>query len=241
VYVQAYRGFESHSLRQNIVPDRGPALLVNPGLLARYDLMSILTDLAEASGTRGGLKVAVNLSPVQFASPTLVQDVAAALAMSGLPAHRLELEITETAMLEDTDTVLAIPQELNGLGAKIALDDFGTGYSSLSYLRRFPFSKVKIDRSFISGLGMVEGCDIIVAAIIGLCERLGIITTSEGVETQAQLSQLAALNCTEAQGYLFSRPRPIDDVAELCRTLTRPAKQPVVLLRSQTPILARVN
>ena len=170
---------------------------------------------ADAANWPGNLKVAVNLSPVQFTSHTLVADVAAALADSGLSARRLELEITETAMLADTDAVLEILHQLRALGLKIALDDFGTGYSSLSYLQRFPFSKVKIDRSFVARLGEGDDSDKIVAAVIDLCGRLGMVTTGEGVETTAQLDRLAALKCVEAQGYLFSLPCPAGEVAEL--------------------------
>jgi predicted signal transduction protein with EAL and GGDEF domain len=161
-------------------------------------------------------KIAVNLSPVQFAGGSIVEDVVAILAETGFPARRLELEITETAILDDTDAVLATLHKLRDLGASIALDDFGTGYSSLSYLWRFPFDKIKIDRSFIAGLGKVGHCDTIVAAVVDLCERMGMVTLSEGVETTAQLEKLSALRCTEVQGYLFSRPCPIDEAAAMC-------------------------
>jgi diguanylate cyclase (GGDEF)-like protein len=174
---------------------------------------------ADAATWPDNLKVAVNLSPVQFRSPTLVDDVAAALIDAALPAWRLELEITETAMLADTDAVLQTLHRLRDLGLRIALDDFGTGYSSLSYLQGFPFRKVKIDRSFVARLGQGDNNDTIVAAVIDLCGRLGMVTTAEGVETTAQLAHLAELRCTEAQGYLFSRPRPADDVVEMLQRL----------------------
>jgi diguanylate cyclase (GGDEF)-like protein len=167
----------------------------------------------------GNPKIAVNLSPVQFRSRTLVEDVAAALQASGLAAGRLELEITETVMLEDTEAILLTLHRLRDLGVSIAMDDFGTGYSSLSYLRRFPFSKVKIDRSFIEGLGQGGDCDTIVAAVADLCERLGMTSTAEGVETAEQLRLLSAGACTEAQGYLFSRPRPAAEIPSLCMKL----------------------
>ena len=123
-------------------------------------------------------------------------------------------------MLADTETVLAALQQIHDLGVGIALDDFGTGYSSLSYLRCFPFNKVKIDRSFVMDLGRQSGADTITAAIIGLCVRLGLRITAEGVETEDQLERLANLHCTEAQGYLFNRPRPACDVPDM---LIRPA------------------
>jgi diguanylate cyclase (GGDEF)-like protein len=168
------------------------------------------------------VKVAVNLSPLQFAGRALVEDVAAALAASGLPANRLELEITETVMLEETEAVLRVLHRLRNLGIGIGMDDFGTGYSSLGYLRRFPFSKVKIDRSFIEGLGDGGYCDAIVAAVTNLCDILGMTTTAEGVETEAQMEHLAGVRCTEVQGYLFSRPRPASEVPAMCRLAARP-------------------
>ena len=167
--------------------------------------------------------MAVNLSPVQLGCRTLVEDVASALAQSGLDPARLELEITETAMLEDTDATLVILHRLRDLGVGIAMDDFGTGYSSLSYLQRFPFSKVKIDQSFVAGMGQGGDCDTIIEAVADLCKRLGMKTTAEGVETDDQLARLSAGNCTEAQGYLFSKPQPADQVAEMCARLSTPA------------------
>ena len=173
---------------------------------------------ADAASWPDHVKVAINLSAVQFTNLRLVEDVAATLAASGLAPHRLELEITETAMLHDTDAVVATLHQLRGMGIRIALDDFGTGFSSLSYLRRFPFSKVKIDQSFVASLGVAADCDTIVAALVDLCNRLGMATTSEGVETEAQMRLLAEFGCTEAQGYLFSRAVPIEQVAELYAT-----------------------
>ena len=116
---------------------------------------------------------------------------------------------------------------LRDLGLTIALDDFGTGYSSLSYLQRFPFAKVKIDRSFVARLGEGGDSDAIVAAVIDLCGRLGMATTGEGVETVAQLDRLAALHCVEAQGYLFSRPRPAAEVADMLRKLDQRELAPI--------------
>jgi len=157
----------------------------------------------------------------------LVDDVAAALHESGLEPSRLELEIVESVMLNDTDATLVILYQLRDLGVGIAMDDFGTGYSSLSYLRRFPFSKVKIDRSFIADLGRDGGSDAIVTAVTELCETLGMLTLAEGVETEEQLRLLRAGHCGEAQGYLFSTPKPAAEVAELCRQLSRTAEEAV--------------
>jgi diguanylate cyclase (GGDEF)-like protein len=220
-------GFEAlvrwaHPRRGMVSPGDFIPLAEETGFIVPLGRWVLQHACADAVTWPGAPKVAVNISPVQFGSRSLVEDVTAVLAATGLDPHRLEIEITETVMLEDIDSVLAILCQLRDLGVGVALDDFGTGYSSLSHLRRFPFSKVKIDRSFIDGLGKGGDCDTIVAALVDLCERLGMATTAEGVETAAQLEQIAAFNCTEGQGYFFSRPRRADQVAELCRTFSRP-------------------
>jgi len=165
------------------------------------------------------LKVAVNLSPVQFQKGHLPQMVLAALASSGLPAARLDLEITESTFLVESKTNLATLRRLRALGVSISMDDFGTGYSGLSYLRAFPFDKIKIDRSFISDLGESGGCMAIMQAIINLGSSLGIPTLAEGVETEKQLAWVREVGCTEMQGYLFSRPIPASEIAGMLRSL----------------------
>jgi EAL domain-containing protein (putative c-di-GMP-specific phosphodiesterase class I) len=169
----------------------------------------------EAAGWREEIKIAVNLSPVQFKRGTVVLDVIAALSASGLPAHRLELEITETVLLQDTEATLSILNQLRALGAHISMDDFGTGYSSLGYLRKFPFDKIKIDQSFIRHLSDEPDSVAIVRAIAGLGSTLGIATTAEGVETHEQLEKVRAEGCTEVQGYLFSKPKPANELRAL--------------------------
>ena len=154
------------------------------------------------------IKVAVNLSPAQFRSGDLVGCVKAALASSGLPANRLELEITESVLLRNNADNLQILHQLRKLGIAIVLDDFGTGYSSMSYLLSFPFDKIKIDRKFVLELTQRNDCAAIVNAISGLARSLNIATTAEGVETHEQLVLLRAAGCTFAQGYLFSCPAP---------------------------------
>jgi diguanylate cyclase (GGDEF)-like protein/PAS domain S-box-containing protein len=161
------------------------------------------------------VKVAVNLSPVQFRSRNLVQVVISALAQSGLSPKRLELEITETVFLAETEANLAILHQLRELGVSISMDDFGTGYSSLSYLRSFPFDKIKIDRSFVKDLAKRSDCVAIVRAISGLGRSLNITTTAEGVETIDQLDWLRAEGCNEVQGFLFSPARPAAEVEKL--------------------------
>ena len=163
------------------------------------------------------IKVAVNLSSVQFRSRNLVQVVISALAQSGLPAQRLELEITESLFLAETDANIAILHQLRELGVSISMDDFGTGYSSLSYLRSFPFDKIKIDRSFVKDLVKRSDCVAIVRAISGLGRSLNITTTAEGVETIDQLERLRAEGCNQVQGFLFSAARPAGELHELLR------------------------
>jgi diguanylate cyclase (GGDEF)-like protein len=178
----------------------------------------------EAAGWPDEIKVAVNLSPVQFKRGTVVLDVIAALGASGLPARRLELEITETVLLQDTEATLSILNQLRALGARISMDDFGTGYSSLSYLRKFPFDKIKIDQSFIRDLSDQPDSVAIVRAIASLGSTLGIATTAEGVETDEQLEKVRAEGCTEVQGYLFSKPRPANELGALLQQLNSASK-----------------
>jgi diguanylate cyclase (GGDEF)-like protein/PAS domain S-box-containing protein len=164
-------------------------------------------------------KIAVNVSAVQFRNHNLVGTVIAALRESGLSASRLELEITETVMLQDTDATLATLHQLRELGVQIAMDDFGTGYSSLSYLRRFRFDRIKIDQTFIRELGKRDDCIAIVRAVIALGCDLGMAITAEGVETRQQLEMLERAGCDEIQGYLFSRPVPEAAVIPLLRSM----------------------
>ncbi len=178
-----------------------------------------------------GVAVAVNLSPVQFRSPVLVKTVAAALADSGLAPARLQLEITESVLLQDSAANLAVLHNLRRLGVKIALDDFGTGYSSLSYLRSFPFDKIKIDRSFVGDLPDGAESRAIVDAVVGLGHSLGIATTAEGVETREQMEGLRERGCSEGQGFLFSPPVPASDVPsvtsrlhDFCAAFRRPER-----------------
>ena len=174
---------------------------------------------ARAANWPGKLSIAVNLSPVQFGSRTLVLSVISALGASGLPASRLELEITETVLLQDSVATLQTLHQLRELGVRIAMDDFGTGYSSLSYLRTFPFDKIKIDRSFVGELGKDNDGLAIVRAIAGLGTSLGMITTAEGVETREQLEMLRTEGCSQVQGYFFSPPRPAKDIPALLQKL----------------------
>jgi EAL domain-containing protein (putative c-di-GMP-specific phosphodiesterase class I) len=183
----------------------------------------------------GNLRIAVNLSPAQFRSRTLLAAVEQALCESGLAADRLELEITETVMLQDTAATLATLHKLRALGVTLAMDDFGTGYSSLSYLRRFPFDRIKIDQSFVRDVCSKPDCGAIVRAVTGLSNELGMATTAEGVETREQLEALIDAGCSEVQGYLFSPAVPAEAVPAL---LQRIADTPMQIDRSPSTELA---
>ena len=171
----------------------------------------------DAAGWPGDVRVAVNLSPLQFRTGNLLALVNDALRQSGLPAHRLELEITETLVLEKSSQVLATLHALRALGVRISMDDFGTGYSSLSYLRNFPFDKIKIDQSFVRDLGSNRDAQAIVRSIISLGTGLGVTITAEGVETEAELGCLRAEGCQEGQGFLFSRARPNAEIVNMLK------------------------
>jgi predicted signal transduction protein with EAL and GGDEF domain len=158
--------------------------------------------------------VAVNLSAMQFKGRNLVQLTLNALAASGLAAGRLDLEITESVLLQDETHTIAILHQLRDIGVQISMDDFGTGYSSLAYLRNFPFDKIKIDRSFVRDMLVRKDCQAIVHAVVGLARSLGITTIIEGIETKEQLDTAKADGCDEGQGYLFSKPMPEGQVAE---------------------------
>jgi diguanylate cyclase (GGDEF)-like protein len=188
-----------------------------PEMNARARARRLLkSDLRNAlAGWPGQQSIAVNISPVQFRSPRLMQCILTALTASGIPAHRLELEITETVLLDDDSETIDLLHQLRNAGVRISLDDFGTGYSSLGYLRRFPFDKMKIDRSFVRDLGDDKGTMAIVRALIDLASNLGMVTTAEGVETKEQLDWLQNERCTEIQGYLLSRPVPAKEIRQL--------------------------
>jgi diguanylate cyclase (GGDEF)-like protein/PAS domain S-box-containing protein len=169
----------------------------------------------DAAAWPDGIKIAVNLSPIQVTNQNLVPVVISALAAAGLPARRLEVEITESVLMHNTEKNMATLHRLRELGIGISMDDFGTGYSSLSYLRKFPFDKIKIDRSFISGLPHDNDSIAIVLAVAGLAANLNMTATAEGVETTEQLKKVRALGCVEMQGYLFSRPLPLAQLLPL--------------------------
>ena len=196
-------------------PERGlisPAEFIpvaeETGLINQLGEWVLTTACAEATTWPDDIHLAVNVSPIQFKSGTLALKIVAALAASGLPASRLELEITEAVLIRDDEAALAILHQLRAIGVRIALDDFGTGYSSLSYLQRFPFDKIKIDRCFVTDIADADGSSSIVQAVVNIAAARHMTTTAEGVETRQQMELLRALGCAEMQGYLFSPPMP---------------------------------
>jgi diguanylate cyclase (GGDEF)-like protein len=189
-----------------LLPGQFIGLAEETGLIGPIGEWVLRQACKQAAGWPGDVAVAVNLSPLQFRDDALVASIDAALADAGLAPARLELEITETTMLETNAQTVEALWALHGRGVRIALDDFGTGYSSLSYLRRFPFDKIKIDRSFIRDLSYEKDDSSIIQAIIGLADRMNMIVTAEGVETGDQASLLASYGCAQAQGYLYHPP-----------------------------------
>jgi diguanylate cyclase (GGDEF)-like protein len=213
-------GFESllrwlHPEKGMISPAEFIPIAEDIGLIVPLGEWVLREACGEATKWPDDVKVAVNLSAVQFRSRNLVQAVISALAHSGLSPLRLELEITESVFLAETEANLAILHQLRELGVRISMDDFGTGYSSLSYLRSFPFDKIKIDRSFVKDLADRPDCVAIVRAISGLGRSLKITTTAEGVETVDQLDWLRNEGCDEVQGFLFSAAKPAGEIAAL--------------------------
>jgi EAL domain-containing protein (putative c-di-GMP-specific phosphodiesterase class I) len=166
----------------------------------------VLAEACMQAAAWPSLTMAVNLSPIQFMRSNLVKTVETVLAEARLPAERLELEITESVWLGDCDKAMATLNRLQALGVRVALDDFGTGYASISYLLRFPFDKIKIDRSFIQGLDQMSEANAVVHALIGLGRSIGMRASAEGVETPAQIEHLRKEGCEEVQGFYYGEP-----------------------------------
>jgi diguanylate cyclase (GGDEF)-like protein len=211
-----------HPQRGMISPAEFIPVAEESGMIDALGEWVLSTACAEAATWPDEIKLAVNVSPVQFRSHAFALKVAVALASSGLPAHRLELEITEAVLIRDDEAALAMLHQLRKLGVRIALDDFGTGYSSLSYLQRFPFDKIKIDRCFIKEVAEFDGSACIVQAVVNIAAARHMTTTAEGVETELQLDMLRKLGCTEMQGYLFSPALPAAEIVDLLRSRRDP-------------------
>jgi diguanylate cyclase (GGDEF)-like protein/PAS domain S-box-containing protein len=202
-----------HPTRGTISPSEFIPLAEDTGLINQLGEWVLATACREAASWPHHLKVAVNVSPVQIRSPGLVLTIVRILAESGLHAGRLELEMTETVLIQDDEATLSVLHNLRDLGVRIAMDDFGTGFSSLSYLHRFPFDKIKIDRCFIKNLPGDGGAEATIKAIIGIAKARSITTTAEGVETEGQKKALRDLGCDQIQGFLISAARPASEIA----------------------------
>jgi diguanylate cyclase (GGDEF)-like protein len=198
----------NHPRRGQLGPDKFIPIAEEVGLIIPIGEWVLRQACHDAAAWPDHVKIAVNLSPVQFRSGNLLNDVTSALVDSGLSPRRLELEITESVLLDATSEGLAVLHQLKATGVAIVLDDFGTGYSSLSYLRMFPFDKIKIDKSFVAEFSNRADCAAIVCAVTGLGRSLQVETTGEGVETAEQFELLRAAGCTQVQGFLFDRPMP---------------------------------
>jgi diguanylate cyclase (GGDEF)-like protein len=220
-----------------VAPDQFIPIAEQTGLIAPIGEWVLETACADATQWPDQVRVCVNLSAMQIKNKRLLPLVKETLAITGLPARRLELEITETVLLQDTDAVIATLKSLRAMDVRISMDDFGTGYSSLSYLRRFQFDKLKIDRSFVSDLRGTNSQDAtgplaasersaatIIRAIVGLGENLGMSTTAEGVETAEQFTQVRAIGCTEVQGYFISPPKPASEIPAMLDCLPNPSQ-----------------
>jgi diguanylate cyclase (GGDEF)-like protein len=205
----------NHPLRGLVSPAEFIPLAEETGLIVSIGEWVVRRGCEDALAWPEHVRVAVNISPVQFKNSSLLQTITSALESSGLPPSRLELEITESVLLQDTEATLTTLHQLRALGVHVSMDDFGTGYSSLSYLRRFPFDRIKIDQSFVQDMENNKQSLAIVQAVTNLGATLGMATTAEGVETRDQLEQLRAHGCTEVQGYYFSKPKPIEEISQL--------------------------
>lgn len=204
-----------HPERGMIAPSEFIPIAEETGLIVPIGAWVLQQVCLQASSWPEHVSVAVNLSPVQFKHPKLVKAVADAISAARLNPARLQLEITESVLLDESEHNLELLQQLRELGVKIAMDDFGTGYSSLGYLRSFPFDKIKVDRTFVRDLPEGKESLAIVRAVAGLGQSLGMMTTVEGVETEDQLKTVNAEGFDEVQGYIFSRPLPASEISKL--------------------------
>jgi EAL domain-containing protein (putative c-di-GMP-specific phosphodiesterase class I) len=214
-----------HPDRGWVPPSEFVALAEEIGLIGEIGKWALHTACREANNWSNHLRVAVNLSPLQFKQHGLSDFVARALSCSGLAAPRLELEITESVLLENTEQTLATLHHLREQGVRVAMDDFGTGYSSLSNLRSFSFDNIKVDKSFIQGLGVADQCAAIVQAIANLGVALNVTTTAEGVETADQLAWVRAFGIVDVQGFFLSRPVPASEVEAVILRLERRSQE----------------
>ena len=196
----------NHPTHGQIQPSVFIPIAEETGVIVQIGEWVIRNALSEVAKWPDHLSVSVNLSPVQMRSPNIIPTIVNALATTGVAPDRLEIEITESVLMNDSESNLALLHRFKALGLRISLDDFGTGYSSLNYLRSFPFDKIKIDRCFVEDIAERADCQAIIHAVLSLAASLNMTTTAEGIESEAQLALLRADGCDQAQGYLFSRP-----------------------------------
>ncbi len=204
-----------HPTRGIVMPTTFIPVAEDTGMIVQIGEWVIRQALDDLANWEPHISVSVNLSPVQMRSTTLISTIVSALAYSGVAAERLCIEITESVLMQDSDANIETLHKIRELGVQIALDDFGTGYSSLNYLRSFPFSKIKIDRCFISEIDSREDCQAIVRSVVGLANSLGMTTTAEGVERSEQFDSLRKEGCSEVQGFLYSQAVPVEELSNL--------------------------
>ncbi|HAH14202.1 MAG TPA: bifunctional diguanylate cyclase/phosphodiesterase, partial [Pantoea agglomerans] len=210
-----------------ITPDHFIPLAEESGLIATISDWVLMRACEDALGWGGDRYVSVNISPMEFRTSDLVQRVADVLAKSGLPATRLELEITENVTFEHPQHALEVMQGLRSLGVRLTVDDFGTGYAALGYLKTFPFNGLKIDRSWMKDFPESQQAQSVVAGIIALARAFALTITAEGIETEAQLNQLKQLSCEEGQGYFLGRPMPLAAFSTLLERTAQNQAEPV--------------
>ncbi|MBK8629998.1 MAG: EAL domain-containing protein [Sphingomonadales bacterium] len=234
-----------HPVRGTVMPDVFIPIAEETGLIIQIGEWVIRQAVHDLSTWEPHIGVAINLSPAQMRSPSLIATIANAIARTGVDPARICLEITETVLMQDTDVNIETLHMLRALGVQVALDDFGTGYSSLNYLRSFPFSKIKIDRCFISDIDSREDCQAIVRSVVGLANSLGMKTTAEGVERTEQMDMLRVQGCNEVQGFLFSRAVALEELSDLRKSADKAIlprhqeRNPVVMTKVGTLNAAR--
>jgi EAL domain-containing protein (putative c-di-GMP-specific phosphodiesterase class I) len=219
----------AHPKRGAVSPEEFIPIAEDTGLISSFGAWVLHQACTEAVRWPEQIRVAVNLSPAQLRDRSFMAMVKGTLAETGLPAQRLELEITERVLMQKDESVLSVLHQLRSCGIRIALDDFGTGYSSLNYLRSFPFDRIKIDRSFTADTHRSRGGEAIIQAIATLGASLGIETTAEGVETSEQLDAMRRAGCSEVQGFLLSRPRPASELPTVFSQFRREYRRPTAV------------
>jgi EAL domain-containing protein (putative c-di-GMP-specific phosphodiesterase class I) len=224
-----------HPTRGLVFPDEFIELAEDNGLITRMGEWVIRAALTEAARLPESVKVAINISPLQIHSATLISTIVNALATNNISPNRLELEITESVLMTDTEFTLKRLHQIKDLGVRISLDDFGTGYSSLSYLRAFPFDKIKIDKSFVKDIESRPESRAIAMATLSLAKSLGMRCTAEGVETLYQADFLRDHGCDELQGFFISRAQPLDNLVHIVEVRGRTGEAGAEVQPIQSP------